>query len=273
MTAHVRVARARRAAGHAEPGGRHRPAARRARLRRARDRRRARDEGGQRDRRRRRGARCWRSRPASTRCSIGHDLGEEAVAARAERARRRGRGRRARRGRGSARRPAASRDRGVGRRARARGARSTATRGRTRRARRARRSTATSRSTRPPLVVELRPRANIAAGEAEHSLGAVLAERLPGRRPSCSTSPTPSGARSSMRGARRIVVVVRDAHRHAWMREAGRAARADAIVVEIGLPLWRPARGARLRRHVRRQPRRASRRVAERLLEASEVPA
>src|SRR5262249_53509217 len=30
------------------------------------------------------------------------------------------------------------------------------------------------------LVVELRPRANIAAGEAEHSLGAVLAQRRPG---------------------------------------------------------------------------------------------
>ena len=48
----------------------------------------------------------------------------------------------------------------------------------------------------PPLVVELRPRANIAAGDAEHSVGSVLAERLPGteavaltetdRRPGCS---------------------------------------------------------------------------------------
>ena len=69
----------------------------------------------------------------------------------------------------------------------------------------------------PPLVVELRPRANIAAGEAEHSLGAVLAERLPG---------TSRRARRERRRARRgharrrDVLVVRDAHRHPWMRDA-----------------------------------------------------
>ena len=50
-----------------------------------------------------------------------------------------------------------------------------------------------------PLVVELRPRANIAAGEAEHSLGEVLAGRLPGTRTSCSTrwARRPRAARTS----------------------------------------------------------------------------
>ncbi len=37
--------------------------------------------------------------------------------------------------------------------------------------------------------------------------------------------------------------VVRDAHRHAWMREA--SDRTGAVVIEVGLPVWRPehARG------------------------------
>ena len=35
------------------------------------------------------------------------------------------------------------------------------------------------------------------------------------------------------------VYVVRDAHRHPWMQAADVE---GAVVVEIGLPLWRPAR-------------------------------
>jgi beta-N-acetylhexosaminidase len=75
----------------------------------------------------------------------------------------------------------------------------------------------------PPLVVELRPRANIAAGEAEHSLagtGAVVREG----------DAIPAAD----------VLVVRDAHRHAWMREA--ADVPGVVVVETGLPVWRPRR-------------------------------
>lgn len=74
---------------------------------------------------------------------------------------------------------------------------------------------------RPPVVVELRPRANIAAGEAEHSLaGAVIREG----------EPIPEAD----------VFVVRDAHRHPWMRQA--ADVPGAVVVETGLPVWRPSR-------------------------------
>lgn len=69
-------------------------------------------------------------------------------------------------------------------------------------------------------IVELRPVANIAAGEAEHGLGEVVREG----------EPVPAAD----------VYVVRDAHRHAWMRDA--ADVEGAVVVETGLPVWRPSR-------------------------------
>jgi beta-N-acetylhexosaminidase len=72
-----------------------------------------------------------------------------------------------------------------------------------------------------PAVVELRPRANIAAGEAEHSLAAIVVRE---------GEPVPAAD----------VFVVRDAHRHPWMREA--ADVPGAVVIETGLPVWRPLR-------------------------------
>jgi hypothetical protein len=71
-------------------------------------------------------------------------------------------------------------------------------------------------------IVELRPVANIAAGEAEHRLDGAIVVR--------EGEPVPPAD----------VFVVRDAHRHAWMREA--ADVDGAVVVETGLPVWRPAR-------------------------------
>ena len=71
-------------------------------------------------------------------------------------------------------------------------------------------------------VVELTPRANIAAGEHLHTLNGATFVR--------EGEPVPDAD----------VYVVRDAHRHAWMREA--ADRPDAVVVEVGLPEWRPSR-------------------------------
>jgi beta-N-acetylhexosaminidase len=53
----------------------------------------------------------------------------------------------------------------------------------------------------------------------------------------------PPDAPSLLDGARPIVLV-RDAHRHAWERdtvEAVLAAAPDAVVVEVGVPLWRPS--------------------------------
>jgi hypothetical protein len=69
-------------------------------------------------------------------------------------------------------------------------------------------------------IVELRAAANIAAGEHEHALGAIVRDG----------EPVPEAD----------VYVVHDAHRHPWMREA--ADREGAVVVETGLPVWRPAR-------------------------------
>jgi beta-N-acetylhexosaminidase len=88
---------------------------------------------------------------------------------------------------------------------------------------------------RPPVVVELRPEPSIAAGPARHSLGDVLGVE------------TVSPAEALARRERQIVLVLRDAHRHEWERETADqvlAAAPDAIVVETGIPLWRPSRAA-----------------------------
>ena len=71
-------------------------------------------------------------------------------------------------------------------------------------------------------VVELAADANIAAGEHCHSLhGAELVRE---------GDPVPGAA----------VYVVRDAHRHRWMQDV--ADRLGVVVVEVGLPVWRPVR-------------------------------
>jgi len=76
-----------------------------------------------------------------------------------------------------------------------------------------------------PTIVELRPQANIAAGEHEHGLPGALVVR--------EGEPVPDAD----------VYVVRDAHRHEWMRNA--ADRPGVVVIEVGLPVWSPvhARG------------------------------
>jgi beta-N-acetylhexosaminidase len=84
-----------------------------------------------------------------------------------------------------------------------------------------------------PLVVELRAEPSIAAGASDHGLGELLgaetirlheADRLPTLDP-----------------GRPLVFVLRDAHRHRWQREL---VVPGAVVVETGVPEWRPA-GAR----------------------------
>ena len=100
-----------------------------------------------------------------------------------------------------------------------------------------------------PLVVEVVPPANMAAGTVPWGLGSwVQADSL--RRFSTGT---PSGGMASAISAllaeaagRSLVIVVRDAHRHpaaASITSAILAARPDAVVVEMGLPVWRPPAG------------------------------
>jgi beta-N-acetylhexosaminidase len=85
-----------------------------------------------------------------------------------------------------------------------------------------------------PVVVELWPEATIAAGPAHHGLGELLgAETVRVREGEPFRQPLDPS---------RTVVVVRDAHRHAWQREL---VPAGVVVVETGVPAWRPpdARG------------------------------
>ncbi|MEU1127042.1 glycoside hydrolase family 3 protein [Streptomyces sp. NPDC005899] len=98
----------------------------------------------------------------------------------------------------------------------------------------------------PAYVAAFTPVANIAVGaETPWGVAAELSRILPG---------TESGTYGSAAvdevlraaGERRLVAVVRDEHRHAWMGQALDgllAARPDTVVVEMGLP-EAPARGA-----------------------------
>jgi len=93
---------------------------------------------------------------------------------------------------------------------------------------------------RPPLVIELSPEASTAAGNANHGLADVLESaamlRLHG---------APLDARTLLEGHfdRQVVVVARDAHRHTWERGAVQSlleAAPDGVLVEVGVPVWRP---------------------------------
>ena len=93
----------------------------------------------------------------------------------------------------------------------------------------------------PPLVFDLRPPASIAAGEAVHSLGDVLEASETLVLVDGDVAPVPPS------DGRPVVIVVRDAHRHEWERDAvGRLLPqvSEAVVVELGLPVWRPEDGA-----------------------------
>jgi beta-N-acetylhexosaminidase len=90
----------------------------------------------------------------------------------------------------------------------------------------------------PPLVVELRPPASIAAGDARHGLGELLRARVQG----VDVLRVTERERLDVDRDRPLVVVVRDAHRYEWEREAVERL-SPAVVVETGLPLWRPANG------------------------------
>jgi beta-N-acetylhexosaminidase len=83
---------------------------------------------------------------------------------------------------------------------------------------------------RPPLVVELLPQPSIAAGKTGVGLAELLRDADVAR-----------GAAAGELDGRQLVLVVRDAHRYGWQRDAVEAAGADAVVVETGIPLWRPS--------------------------------
>ncbi|WDZ82224.1 glycoside hydrolase family 3 protein [Micromonospora cathayae] len=93
----------------------------------------------------------------------------------------------------------------------------------------------------PAHVVEFAPPRNIAIGaETPWGLGAPLADLLPGTTTvRYAEADVPADPAAGAAG-RRLVLVVRDLHRHDWMRAAVARALAghpDAIVVELGLPV------------------------------------
>ena len=114
-----------------------------------------------------------------------------------------------------------------------------------------------------PLVVEVVSPANMAVGSVPWGLGAWVPQPSV-RRISTAAAPERDSRRCSRRDSRRrcsrrdgrrapaaaagrsLVIVVRDAHRYPAARDLVRrllAARPDAIVVEMGLPVWRPPAG------------------------------
>jgi len=99
----------------------------------------------------------------------------------------------------------------------------------------------------PPHVVEFAPPRNIAIGaETPWGVGAPLGSLLPGTTSVRLSAGDLAGVTDvaghvlAGAGARPLVLVVRDVHRHPWVADALRAAlavRPDAIVVEMGVPV------------------------------------
>jgi beta-N-acetylhexosaminidase len=115
-------------------------------------------------------------------------------------------------------------------------------------ARRALRVSGLSRPLADPVVVELRSLRNIAIGSVPWGLGPWLH----GGVYRIDTGPDEVNRAHAIEdvltkaAGRPLVVVVRDAHRHPAARAVTTAllsARPDTVVVEMGLPLWRPATG------------------------------
>ncbi|MGW6157534.1 glycoside hydrolase family 3 protein [Streptomyces sp. NPDC055144] len=101
--------------------------------------------------------------------------------------------------------------------------------------------------TEAPYVAAFTPVANIAVGdETPWGVAAELERLLPGTETGSFSGADAGAAALAAAGDRRIVAVVRDAHRHAWMAQALDtllAARPDTVVVEMGVP-QAPPQGA-----------------------------
>ncbi|MFF1693870.1 glycoside hydrolase family 3 protein [Streptomyces sp. NPDC058257] len=98
--------------------------------------------------------------------------------------------------------------------------------------------------TEAPYVAAFTPMANIAVGdETPWGVAAELERLLPGTRTGSFTGADAGALALAEAGERRVVAVVRDAHRHGWMAEALTTlltARPDTIVVEMGVPRSAP---------------------------------
>ncbi len=114
-------------------------------------------------------------------------------------------------------------------------------------ARRALRATGGPPQVRDPVVVEVEPLPNMAAGDARWGL-AGYAPAHGYRRVAAAPDPAQAAASALKAGAgHSLVLVVRDAHRSRatqHMVTAVLAERPDTVLVEMGLPYWQPPAGA-----------------------------
>jgi beta-N-acetylhexosaminidase len=114
-------------------------------------------------------------------------------------------------------------------------------------ARRAVRLRGTPPTLRQPLIVQLVPPSNLAVGAVPWGLsafaGADSYRQVSTGTPDEDVPYLVSGLLAAAND-RSLVIVVRDAHRHPVARQAVQlmlAGRPDAVVVEMGLPVWQPA--------------------------------
>ncbi|MFE7621474.1 glycoside hydrolase family 3 protein [Streptomyces sp. NPDC057496] len=109
--------------------------------------------------------------------------------------------------------------------------------------------------TEPGYVAAFTSASNIAVGdETPWGVAAELARLLPGTETDTYSSETEEPVDAVLRaaGERRIVVVVRDVHRHAWMAgalDALVARRPDTVVVEMGVPQSAPVGALHIATH------------------------
>jgi beta-N-acetylhexosaminidase len=101
-----------------------------------------------------------------------------------------------------------------------------------------------------PLVVQLVPPSNLAAGPLPWGLRSYVPadsyREISTGTPADRLAGVVAGILAQARG-RTLIVVVRDAHRHLVATRAAElmlAARPDAVLVEMGLPVWRPGAGS-----------------------------
>jgi beta-N-acetylhexosaminidase len=101
-----------------------------------------------------------------------------------------------------------------------------------------------------PLVVQLVPPSNLAAGTVPWGLRPYVPadsyREISTGTPVDGLADVVAGILDEARG-RTLIVVVRDAHRHeaaAGAAELILAARPDAVLLEMGLPVWRPSAGS-----------------------------
>jgi beta-N-acetylhexosaminidase len=98
----------------------------------------------------------------------------------------------------------------------------------------------------PPLVIELEPEPGMAAGRLGRTPAEWFRDVVPGTEIVRPRNGSIDGSPPDPNG-RRVVVLTRDAHRHAGVRAAIEELLVrfpDFVLVELGLPYWHPATGA-----------------------------